>query len=597
MAERLARLEGSGGLRIALTVVGFCLSALVIAVSAPDIGPARAAVLQLPSWAFLIAGLVAWRTRPGNRTAVLMTLVGVVVTISGGIYQAESPLLYTASIVLFATGTALVIHFLIAFPSGRLGSRGERAAVGAWYVFALVLTPLVGPRGEDDSCARCPADLNLLADPDFDWLAPAWQIRFVLIAWVVAIGVRRWRRASPPARRVLGPVLLAGVGLALVFGGRNLVMSVAGSTFPETFAPGAPVAEQALNAALYVGAALVPLGFLVGLLRTRVTRSTLGELVVALAAMPASGRLRDHLARALGDDSITLAFHAPALGRYVDERGRPVELPAGEDPSRTVTLVEQDGSPLAGLVHDPALRYEQGLLDSVAAVARLALENERLAAELRARLEDVRESRLRIVAAEDRERRRIERDLHDGAQQRLVSLAVALRLAQGQAKDGEARALLERASEESKQALSELRELAQGLHPQILSQDGLEAALRSLAERSPVPVELEAAPDRRLADSVEACAYFVTSEALQNVAKYAQASKARVRAQAVGSELVLEVADDGVGGAQLGEGSGLVGLRDRVEALEGALELESPPGGGTRLAARIPIGKAQGAPR
>jgi signal transduction histidine kinase len=229
---------------------------------------------------------------------------------------------------------------------------------------------------------------------------------------------------------------------------------------------------------------------------------------------------------------------------------------------------------------------------------RLSVENERLQAEVEAQLGEVRESRARIVAAGDAERRRVERDLHDGAQQRLVSLTLALRLARqrvGDDADPELRLSLEQASAEARSALSELRELARGIHPQILTEAGLGSAIQSLADRSSVDVVVQLGTDERFSPSVEAAAYFVISEALANVAKYAGASRAHVRTSWQDGELTVEIADDGVGGAAAGFGGGLRGLADRLSAIGGRLEIVSPVGGGTRLVASIPTGAAAAA--
>jgi signal transduction histidine kinase len=206
-------------------------------------------------------------------------------------------------------------------------------------------------------------------------------------------------------------------------------------------------------------------------------------------------------------------------------------------------------------------------------------------------LEELRASRSRLVQAGDAERRRLERNLHDGAQQRLVSLSLALRLALAKLHDQphEAETLLRNAAEELSLALGELRELARGIHPAILTDRGLAAALEAVAARAPVPVELEALPDDRLPGPVEAAAFYVVAESLTNVAKYAHASAAKVRVDATNGVAVVEVSDDGVGGADPGRGSGLRGLADRVEALDGRLEVESSPGHGTQVRAVIPL--------
>jgi signal transduction histidine kinase len=253
-----------------------------------------------------------------------------------------------------------------------------------------------------------------------------------------------------------------------------------------------------------------------------------------------------------------------------------------------VTVLEHDGNPIAALVHDRSLLDDPELVQAVGAAASLALENARLQAELRAQLEEVRASRARIVSAGDAERRRLERDLHDGAQQRLLGVRLALQLARGRLADGGAVTdeLLAEVDTEVVDALEELRVLARGIHRAILTEEGLAAALAALARRAPVPVELTVCP-QRLPAPVEATAYFVAAEALANVAKHANACRVAIEVTRRNGTLGVQVADDGVGGADPG-GAGLRGLRDRVEALDGRLEIESPSGGGTRVSAAIP---------
>ncbi len=297
-------------------------------------------------------------------------------------------------------------------------------------------------------------------------------------------------------------------------------------------------------------------------------------------------QVRDAIARTLGDTSLELAFWLPEGERYVDPDGTAFD--PEEDAGRAVTLLEHDGTRLAALVHDPALLDDPELVQAVGAAASLALENARLQAELRAQLEEVRASRARIVEAGDAERLRLERDLHDGAQQRLLGIRLALQLARGQLADGVAEVddLLAEADAEVVGALGELRALARGIHPAILTDEGLAPALSALARRAAVPVELNVCAGR-LPPTVEATAYFVAGEALANVVKHAHASCVTIEVTSANGQVAIAVTDDGVGGADA-DGAGLRGLRDRVEALDGRLRIESPLVGGTRVAAAIP---------
>jgi signal transduction histidine kinase len=329
----------------------------------------------------------------------------------------------------------------------------------------------------------------------------------------------------------------------------------------------------------------IPIAFLVGLMRTRLQRSRVADLVVELGSSPRPGEVRDAIARTLGDPSLEVAFWLPDEERYVDPAGRPVDVAAG--PDRAVTPLEHDGNRLAVLVHDPSLLDDLGLVEAAGAAATLALENARLQVELRARLEEVRASRARLVQAQDAERRRIERDLHDGAQQRLLGVRLALQLAKdGIGDDAAVDALLAEADAEVGGALEELRALARGIHPAVLTDEGLAPALGALARRSSVPVDV-AVEAERFAPAVEATAYFVACEALANAVKHAGASRVAIDVTRTNGKVTVAVADDGAGGADPG-GPGLRGLRDRVEALDGRLEVASPAGAGTRVTAAIP---------
>ncbi len=326
--------------------------------------------------------------------------------------------------------------------------------------------------------------------------------------------------------------------------------------------------------------ALLPAAFLLGLVRTRFFRTAaVGRVIERLALDPRG--VRDALATELGDPTLDVLYWVD--GRYVDREGRP-QTP------ETLTEIDHEGRRVGALVHDAALDEEPELVREAAAAAALALENQRLEVELRARLEALRASRARLVEAGDAERRRLTRDLHDGAQQRLVALMIELQLAREtfDSNPEGAKQLVDSAFANAQEAVKELRDLAAGIHPAVLSQRGLDAALESLASRSAVPVELDSALPERLPSPVETAAYFVVAEALTNVAKYAHATHARVEVRRENGHAVIDIRDDGVGGAQAGEGTGLSGLGDRVGALDGTLEVTSPQGDGTLVRATHP---------
>ena len=314
---------------------------------------------------------------------------------------------------------------------------------------------------------------------------------------------------------------------------------------------------------------------------------TIGRALVAQRLTP-GGPVREALAVSLGDRSVAVAYWLPDRQEFVDESGHPVELPAPGS-GRTWTTVESNGVPVAAIVHDAALDTSRELVEAAASASLLAIDNERLKADLRARLEELRVSRLRIVEAADDARRRIERDLHDGAQQELLALALELRLLRSKLGDSDARPLIDGIAQRLDVALGELRELARGIHPAILTQSGLSAAVGALGERATLPVEMEIEVDGRLPAPVESAAYFLVAEALTNVSRYARATSARVTMAMDDSQLVVCVSDDGIGGVDVAAGSGLRGLQDRLATVEGTMEIDSPPGEGTRLTGRIPV--------
>jgi signal transduction histidine kinase len=253
-----------------------------------------------------------------------------------------------------------------------------------------------------------------------------------------------------------------------------------------------------------------------------------------------------------------------------------------------VTLIDRNGVRVAALLHDLSLVEEPELLQAVTAAASIAVENAQLHVELRARLQELRGSRARVIDAGQKERQRLERNLHDGAQQRLIALSLELSRLEQKEGDPALSVRLHEARREIALSLAELRDVAQGLHPAVLSGHGLEVALESIAAQSPVLVELSVEVDGRLEERIEVAAYYVVSESLVNVAKHAQATTAKVDVVRTNGHLFVEILDDGIGGADTERGSGLRGLADRVEALNGRLQVWTPRGGGTRVRAEIP---------
>jgi len=399
------------------------------------------------------------------------------------------------------------------------------------------------------------------------------------VAGVGVLALRRWRAGQ--ARRRWSALLVDSFALGLLMLAFLFLSAVFGLASGQ-------IEFESIRRVTFFALGLAPLAFLVGMLDARLARSGVGDLIVGLRADPEPTDLRDSLARALRDPSLTLAYWLPTFATYADVEGRPIDLPSA-DGRRAMTVIERAGAPVAALLHDKSLEDEPELLSSVTAAAGIALENTRLQVELRAQLEELRGSRARIVEAGQKERQRLERNLHDGAQQRLVALSLELSLLEGELGDSsDAKPRLDRARQEIAASLTELREIARGIHPAVVSGHGLEVALEQLTTLAPVSVRLSVAIDGRLPEALEVAAYYLVCESLANIGKYAQASSATVEVKQAGGQLFVEVADDGIGGADTEHGSGLRGLADRVEALDGQLRIWSPNGGGTRVRAEIP---------
>jgi signal transduction histidine kinase len=555
--------------------------------------PPRSLSLANQTWFFVVellwmtAMLVTYRRDPAGRMWKLFLLYEAIGAI-GVIWVIPTSLTWTLSQASIGIGSVVFVHLVLAFPSGRLSDRYDRAVVVAAYAFilatrlawVLVWSPPVDPVGfspHNPYVLWRNADLARLFGPG----AIVAVAPFLYAAVLVGL-YRHWRRASPALRRALLPIIVAApLQLALILAW-HLV---------DADPSGLGNVRVALQHPLVGLAGLVfPVGLLLGLLRTRLARGSIAELALELGRGVPLGGLRDTLARALRDPTLVLAFPAPSGAGFVDPGGQLIELPQERLTDRGLARLERDGETLAVLAYDAAIDKEDpGRIGAVASVARLAIENERLAAQVRAQLEEVRASRTRIVEAGDAERRRIERDLHDGAQQRLVALAMRL----DQAREGSAgaAAIIDETTAELLRAIREVRDLARGLHPTILTDAGLAAAVEALAERTPFPVTVKVT-DERVAPEIEAAAYYVVAEGLTNIARYAAATKARVEGSVDDGRLTVTVTDDGRGGADPAGGSGLRGLMDRLAAIDGELSLTSPPGEGTTLTARFPIGSA-----
>lgn len=538
--------------------------------------------------------LVAIARQPNGRLWKLIFLLAVTWRIDALEYVPNS-VVFTLARASDVAALAVFVHLIVSFPSGELRGRFDRGVVAYGYLLVIVWTlkeiVFAGDWWEIGCNPECIRNAFVIwPNPElYEWLRnaialPATTTFFPLV--IVAIW-RHWRGATDPARRMLLP-LIVGIPTWLVIGqveilGRELDWDSAVAFFDSP--PGMVIH--------FATPLIFPVGVLIALVGIRYGRARIAGLIVELGRGVPVGGLRDVLARAIGDPTLELAFAAPTGSGFVDSSGRPVELPAS-DPSRMVTRLERGGEVLGVLVHDPQVEAEDpGFVEAVGNAARLALENERLAAEVRAQLAEVRASRVRIVEAADGERRRVERDLHDGAQQRLVALALRLQVAKNTAPD--AARLLDEATNELETAIAEVRGLARGVHPTILTEAGLRAAVEALADRTLIPIAVDVV-DLRYDPRVEAAAYFVAAEALTNIARHADATEATVSIAERSDRLVVTIADDGVGGASVGAGSGLLGLRDRVAAIDGHLSVESPVGAGTTVTAEIPLEVVSPAP-
>lgn len=545
------RVRGSApGLRKAAWPAGlvFGLVAEWLARSGQSL-PAAGADLAV-GWALIACGLLGWSRRPQSRVGPLLALTGFawfLGTLAGSRIGAVA-----------ALGTALLFvhrgplcHAIIGYPDGRPPGWLSVIVVIAAYVYAAAVP-----------------------------LAHSDVVTIVVALAVLAAAIWGYALASGPDRRARVTAIAAAAALAI---------PLAGGSVWRLIGTGAG-ADRAVLWGYEAVLVLIAAGFLVDLLWGRWAQAAVTKLVVDLGGDSEAGTLRARLAHALGDQSLVIGYWLPGADGYADERGNRVELPAAGS-GRAVTMVEHDGERIAALVHDAAVLGDPGLAESVAQAARIALANVRLRAEVRHQVAELDASRRRILAAGDAQRRRLRQQLQNSAGRRLAGVRELLAQAVQEARASGDRAAadgLADTGKELQEAEAELRELAAGIHPPLLTERGLGPALAALAERSPVPVRL-AAPGERLPAAIETAVYFVCSEALANVIKHARATLADVQVRLDGDLVTVVIADDGTGGADPSAGSGLKGVADRVEALGGRLGVQSPAGQGTRLLAEIPI--------
>jgi signal transduction histidine kinase len=538
----------------------------------------------VPGLALIAAGLLIRSRRPQNRCWWLLVASGFAWYVGDFEHSADR------NVALFGFAfngwhEVFLAWVVLSFPSGRLHRQYQK-------VLVALVAALVAARTVARLFLHVPPDVagygttnRFLPITDDRWWRLAedvFAITFTAaILLVLASVAYRWVESSRPARGMLTPALVAAAVLAVSVAYQHLIGW--NSRLPGT--EGLPVFYVVSWSHALMAAALA-----IGLIRLRRTRSAVVDLVAELGQDAPPARLGEALGRALGDQSLTLWAWSASEGSYVDDVGDPVKLPVGQ-PNRAVTRIERQGAPLAALVHDVALLEDPGLVNAVVAAVRLTIDNEQLQAEIQTQLAEVAASRSRIMAAGDDERRRIERDLHDGAQQRLVTIALALRVAHSRVADGanpSIEAVLSQAVKDLGEAIEDLRDLAHGIHPAILSEAGLGVALESLIDRSPVPVTLDVRLAGQPSPAISAAAYFAVSEALTNVAKHANARSVIVRAVATDGVIRIDVIDDGCGGADLHRGSGLSGIADRVATVGGSLRIHSPTGEGTRFEVELP---------
>ncbi|MDQ0735689.1 sensor histidine kinase [Arthrobacter agilis] len=563
---------------VLLAISALVLGTVHLALVLPGAGDARWVHLLfiVVFWVYVAAGLVAWWRRPSNRMGALIVIGGLAL-FAGSLADTTVPVLPVIGTITATAVLAVAFHLLHAFPSGRLRSRASRVTVAAGYGVALVLQ---APLYLFDPGA--PAPLSVADRPDLLMLGSTVQ-RACGIAVAVAttaILARRLIRSDAAHRRVLGPLFAYGiVAVILIPASASLFEAVLGM----------PALVRAAVQAVLLGG--IPVAFALGVLRGGFART--GELEELGTWLGTTGGARPSLTaalrHALGDASLDIVFWVPDSRTWVDAAGARVGLPTAGD-ERSSVEVEVGGRTVGAIVYDASLLADPDPVRTAGRVVAIAVERERLTAELLASQDALRASRARLVATADRERRRIAQNLHDGLQVQLVLLALeAQQVANAPGSTPDTREQATSLRKGIDDAAADLRRLVHDVMPSTLIEQGLSAATEDLVDRIPVPTRLHLGiTDGALPGAIESTAYFVVAEGLANALKHSRAGAFTVRIERRGDRLLVEVHDDGVGGASFTAGRGLRGLADRVEVVNGRLEMQSALGHGTRLSAELP---------
>ena len=531
--------------------------------------------------------------RPGNRLGlafVALALASVVMSLQG----ASDPLLHSIGVFGDFPSFVLAYYVIFAFPEGRLGATPERLLLAGWalsfctsFFPSLFFSPVVSGGGPIAGCNdACPTNAFMIADrPTIaDGLGSNGSyLTLALGVGTIALLSYRMATATRPRRRALIPVYVPAMMLTAAVLTFHGIVGDRLDLDPSTISD--------VGWFLSVGRAFLPYGFVLSIVvSTFFAATALKRIVSRLVESPSAAELRTTLADALDDPSLELGFRLEQAGGFVDSRGEP--LPSTLAAGQSSTPVTRNGETVAVIRHDAALDTDPELVAAAAQALLLAIENGRLTVELESTNTELRATRARMVATGDAERRRIERDLHDGAQQHLVALSMRVGLARELA-DPEVAQRLDDVGKELDEILEELRDLAHGLYPPLLRESGLRAALASAVRRSASPAKLEAAAIGRYSEEVEAAVYFCCLESLQNVDKHAGlGATAVIRLWERDGRLSFEIVDTGVGydvESARHAGQGLANMSDRIAALAGTLVVESTRGRGTTVRANIPV--------